>query len=91
MLAFRSNGIRLVNGSALAKTLRWLILTDNKITELPVEIGMCQDMQVCMCVCLCMFVYVCMYAYANVSVCTCVCACMYAYAYVLSVRARKFA
>ncbi|WP_160108750.1 leucine-rich repeat-containing protein kinase family protein [Pseudomonas izuensis] len=39
MVAFKANRIEHVPGEALPPLLRWLILTDNRITELPTELG----------------------------------------------------
>lgn len=39
MLGFKSNRIETVPGAALPPLLRWLILTDNRIEELPDELG----------------------------------------------------
>ncbi|CAI8788021.1 Protein kinase [Pseudomonas sp. IT-P100] len=39
MLGFKSNRIETVPGAALPPLLRWLILTDNRISELPAELG----------------------------------------------------
>ena len=45
MVGFKANKIQTVSAASLGKSLRWLILTDNKISELPAEIGLCIDMQ----------------------------------------------
>ena len=45
MVGFKSNKIRSVPAASLNKSLRWLILTDNQITELPAEIGHCTALQ----------------------------------------------
>jgi hypothetical protein len=45
MVCFKSNQIRSVPASALPPALRWLILTDNRISELPAEIGRCSALQ----------------------------------------------
>ena len=45
MLGMKANAIEHVDGSALAPGLRWLILTDNRITALPDQIGHCPNMQ----------------------------------------------
>jgi Leucine-rich repeat (LRR) protein len=45
MIGFKANQIRTVPAAALPAGLRWLILTDNKLTELPAEIGHCQQLQ----------------------------------------------
>ncbi|RON47271.1 leucine-rich repeat-containing protein kinase family protein [Pseudomonas frederiksbergensis] len=39
MIGFRANRIERVPGTALPPLLRWLILTDNRISELPTELG----------------------------------------------------
>jgi hypothetical protein len=39
MIGFRSNAIETVPAAALPPLLRWLILTDNRIAELPSELG----------------------------------------------------
>ena len=39
MVGFKSNGIARVAGAALPQRLRWLILTDNQIGEVPTELG----------------------------------------------------
>ncbi|MHC8366179.1 protein kinase [Pseudomonas sp. ZT5P21] len=39
MVGFKSNRIETVPGAALPPLLRWLILTDNRIRELPTELG----------------------------------------------------
>ncbi|WNV06140.1 leucine-rich repeat-containing protein kinase family protein [Candidatus Methylospira mobilis] len=45
MIGFKTNRIETVPAAALPATLRWLILTDNRIAELPAEIGLCTRMQ----------------------------------------------
>jgi hypothetical protein len=45
MLGFKANQISRVPDEALAPTLRWLILTDNRIQNLPCSIGQCRQMQ----------------------------------------------
>jgi Protein tyrosine and serine/threonine kinase/Leucine rich repeat len=45
MVGFKSNQIRAVPASALAPWLRWLILTDNQISELPDVLGNCASLQ----------------------------------------------
>jgi hypothetical protein len=45
MVGFKANRIRTVPGAALPPSLRWLILTDNQIEELPAELGHCTRMQ----------------------------------------------
>lgn len=48
MVAFRGNGIGFIPEDALPPRLRWLILTDNKLTALPRNIGKCARLQKCM-------------------------------------------
>jgi hypothetical protein len=45
MVGFKANQISRVPAEALAPTLRWLILTDNRIQSLPSCIGQCKQMQ----------------------------------------------
>ncbi|WP_344764088.1 leucine-rich repeat-containing protein kinase family protein [Actimicrobium antarcticum] len=45
MIGFKANRIRTVAGTALPATLRWLILTDNQIEDMPVDIGRCTQLQ----------------------------------------------
>ncbi len=45
MIGFRANQIRTVPAAALPPLLRWLVLTDNQISELPAEIGRCTQLQ----------------------------------------------
>lgn len=45
MIGFKSNQITTVTAKALPKKLRWLILTDNKITALPEALGDCIHLQ----------------------------------------------
>ena len=45
MVGFKANQISRVPAKALAPTLRWLILTDNRIQSLPSNIGKCTQMQ----------------------------------------------
>ncbi len=45
MVGFKANQISRVPAEALAPTLRWLILTDNRIQSLPSSIGKCTQMQ----------------------------------------------
>jgi hypothetical protein len=45
MIGFKANQIRTVPGEALPARLRWLVLTDNCIAELPPEIGHCTELQ----------------------------------------------
>ncbi len=39
MIGFKANRIERVPAAALPPQLRWLILTDNRIAELPEELG----------------------------------------------------
>lgn len=39
MIGFKSNRIERLDGAALPPGLRWLILTDNRLTSLPAELG----------------------------------------------------
>jgi hypothetical protein len=45
MVGFKANQISSVPAAALPPVLRWLILTDNRIGELPAEIGRCTELQ----------------------------------------------
>lgn len=45
MLGFKANQIAHVPAAALAPTLRWLILTDNALTDLPDAIGHCAPLE----------------------------------------------
>ena len=45
MVGFKANRIVTVPAAALPANLRWLILTDNQIAELPPEIGRCIHLQ----------------------------------------------
>ncbi len=45
MIAFKSNRVEIVDESALPPSLRWLILTDNRISKLPASIGTCLPLQ----------------------------------------------
>ncbi|MEO6741708.1 MAG: leucine-rich repeat-containing protein kinase family protein [Chthoniobacteraceae bacterium] len=45
MIGFKSNRIEAVPESAFPPSLRWLILTDNRIRRLPVSIGRCGALQ----------------------------------------------
>jgi hypothetical protein len=45
MVGFKANRIAHVSPKALPPLLRWLILTDNALTDLPAEIGQCTQMQ----------------------------------------------
>lgn len=48
MVAFKSNGMASIHPDALQRQLRWLILTDNCLTELPETIGRCTQLKKCM-------------------------------------------
>lgn len=48
MVAFRGNGMAVIPEDALPPQLRWLILTDNKLSSLPRSIGKCERLQKCM-------------------------------------------
>lgn len=45
MVGFKANRIHTVPAASLPAGLRWLILTDNDIAELPASIGLCAGMQ----------------------------------------------
>jgi hypothetical protein len=45
MAGFKANRIATVSGDALPRALRWLILTDNALDQLPAEIGRCAPLQ----------------------------------------------
>ncbi|AYL99544.1 leucine-rich repeat-containing protein kinase family protein [Mucilaginibacter celer] len=45
IVGFKSNLIETVPAKAINPNLRWLILTNNKVNELPAEIGNCHRMQ----------------------------------------------
>lgn len=45
MVGFKSNVIETVPAKALNPNIRWLILTDNRIAEIPASIGNCHRMQ----------------------------------------------
>ena len=45
MVGFKSNSIREVSAAAISPGLRWLILTDNQISDLPDSIGHCTRLQ----------------------------------------------
>ncbi|MBB6342998.1 hypothetical protein HNP49_003186 [Pseudomonas fluvialis] len=45
MVGFKSNAIEHLPAAALPPQLRWLILTDNRLTHLPEELGHCQRLQ----------------------------------------------
>ncbi|POS80336.1 leucine-rich repeat-containing protein 28 [Diaporthe helianthi] len=48
MVAFRGNGMASIPEDSLPPQLRWLILTDNKLSSLPRSIGRCERLQKCM-------------------------------------------
>jgi hypothetical protein len=45
MIGFKANRIERIAPGALPLALRWLILTDNHLAELPPEIGLCTQLQ----------------------------------------------
>lgn len=45
MVGFKACQIETVSAAALPARLRWLILTDNRVEQLPAEIGQCGDLQ----------------------------------------------
>jgi len=45
MIGFKANQITHLSGKALPPKLRWLILTDNCLQQLPAEIGACTQLQ----------------------------------------------
>ncbi|OGS81429.1 MAG: protein kinase [Gallionellales bacterium GWA2_59_43] len=45
MVGFKANQISELPAAALPKRLRWLILTDNRLREIPAEIGNCTRLQ----------------------------------------------
>jgi tRNA A-37 threonylcarbamoyl transferase component Bud32 len=47
MIGFKSNQLQTVPENAFPPLLRWLILTDNKIKEIPTSIGKCKLLQKC--------------------------------------------
>lgn len=47
MVGFKSNRIKYIPENAFPKNLQWLILTDNKIENLPNSIGACSFLQKC--------------------------------------------
>lgn len=47
MIGFKANDIDSISEKALSKNIRWLILTNNKITVLPKSIGNCWRLQKC--------------------------------------------
>ena len=48
MIGFKSNQIHTVAENSIPSTLRWLILTDNKVKEIPKSIGDCLLLQKCL-------------------------------------------
>jgi len=48
MLSFKSNKLARIAEEALAPTVEWLILTDNRLTSLPRSIGQCTNLRKCM-------------------------------------------
>mmetsp|Transcript_39734 Transcript_39734/g.84657 ORF Transcript_39734/g.84657 Transcript_39734/m.84657 type:complete len:455 (-) Transcript_39734:167-1531(-) len=45
MLSFKSNQLKHIDAGALAPSIRWLILTDNRLRELPADIGRLRSLQ----------------------------------------------
>ena len=45
MIGFKANHIEYISEKAISKNVRWLILTNNKITQLPNSIGNCKRLQ----------------------------------------------
>jgi hypothetical protein len=45
MISFKSNGMKRIHPEALQSQMRWLILTDNCLEELPKEVGRCSILQ----------------------------------------------
>jgi hypothetical protein len=45
MAGFKANQIQSLPAASLPAALRWLILTDNRLTELPAELGQCSRLQ----------------------------------------------
>lgn len=45
MVGFKANKIKTLSPKSLPKKLQWLILTDNRLTSLPAEIGLCAHLQ----------------------------------------------
>ena len=45
MISFKENGMKSIHPQALQPQLRWLILTGNRLTSLPEEIGKCHKLQ----------------------------------------------
>ncbi|CAG8956889.1 hypothetical protein HYFRA_00012344 [Hymenoscyphus fraxineus] len=48
MIAFKGNNMTTIPESSFPRKLRWLILTNNKISSLPASIGQCHRLQKCM-------------------------------------------
>ncbi|GAM88116.1 hypothetical protein ANO11243_061470 [Dothideomycetidae sp. 11243] len=48
MIAFRGNRMQRIPENAFPPRLRWLILTDNDISELPASIGRCERLEKCL-------------------------------------------
>ncbi|KAI9047788.1 hypothetical protein LZ554_008498 [Drepanopeziza brunnea f. sp. 'monogermtubi'] len=48
MIAFKGNHMTSIPEGAFPRKLRWLILTNNRISELPTSIGQCHRLQKCM-------------------------------------------
>ncbi len=48
MVGFKACQIKTVSAKALPKKLRWLILTDNQLSEIPPAIGSCSLLEKCM-------------------------------------------
>lgn len=48
MIAFKNNHMTTIPPDAFPRKLRWLILTNNEIRELPFSIGQCHRLQKCM-------------------------------------------
>lgn len=48
MVAFRNNGMAFIPENSLPPKLRWLILTNNRISALPKSIGSCAQLEKCM-------------------------------------------
>lgn len=47
MIGFKSNRLKKIPENAFPKDLQWLILTDNKLDQLPESIGLCTKLQKC--------------------------------------------
>lgn len=48
MVSFKGNQIKTISADALSPKIRWLILTNNQLTELPSSIGKLSQLQKCM-------------------------------------------